>query len=98
MENQFFDILNRIQFVPIKSRASLELETGINFGGYVESHLHTIIFNFHFGNSFVGAMLSHLNRNLYCLNDLEHPYWHDVIHHAQNAAIRTLQSHDAVGV
>ncbi|KAI8584452.1 hypothetical protein K450DRAFT_216476 [Umbelopsis ramanniana AG] len=50
------------------------------------------------GDSFVGVMLSHLNRNLYCLKDLEHPYWQEVIHHAQNAAIRTLQSHDAVGV
>ncbi|KAG2174441.1 hypothetical protein INT44_006704 [Umbelopsis vinacea] len=50
------------------------------------------------GDSFVGVMLSHLNRNLYCLEDLEHSCWQDVIHHAQSAAIRTLQSHDAVGV
>ncbi|CAO3674097.1 unnamed protein product [Umbelopsis vinacea] len=35
---------------------------------------------------------------LQCLEQLEDPYWQDLIFHSQTAAIRTLQSHDAVAV
>lgn len=50
------------------------------------------------GDSFVGVFLAHVNHNLHCLKQLESPDWDDIVYYSQKAAIRTLQSHDAVAV
>jgi len=48
------------------------------------------------GDSFVGVFLAQINDKLHCLEQLDSPCWPDIIYQSQNAAIRTLQSHDAV--
>lgn len=49
------------------------------------------------GDSFVGVLLANLTKQLDCLNSVQDTRWDDIIHQSQNAAIRTLQSHNAVG-
>ncbi|KAJ2960248.1 hypothetical protein NQZ79_g4377 [Umbelopsis isabellina] len=49
------------------------------------------------GDSFVGVLLANVNKQLDCLNSVQDIRWDDIIHQSQSAAIRTLQSHSAVG-
>lgn len=99
MESQYSGTLKHIAFEQTRSRTLQVLATGIKTAISFALQVPTIPFNyFACAYSFVGVFLAHVNNKLQCLEQLEDPYWGDLIYYSQNAAIRTLQSHDAVAV